>query len=342
MSNKITHNLIHFHRNLKLHIAGGLVALLAVASGSAMAQSNAAKSSPAISNYRIVVGFGAGGVPDSAARLIAAKLSERLKVPAIVESKLGAGGTIAAQNVLSSPADGSTMLSVSPAHATAPAIFKKMPYDTLADFTPVTMIGDGPALLVVPNDLKVRTVAELVAYAKSNPGKLNYSSAGVGSSSHFAAELLNSQAGMDIVHVPFKGIGEALTEVMTGRVQFHIAPYLSAAALVKSGKLRVLAVTSKNRIADLPDVPTVAESGVPGYEWTFWYGILVSAKTPATTVEFLNKEIVAILGLPDVKRQLEQMAVTVSGSSSESFRKLITAETAKFLRIAKSANILPE
>ena len=342
MNHKVRLYLSHFRKNLRLNLAGGLVALLTVISSPAFAQNNATKTPPVISNYRIVVGFGAGGVPDSAARLIAAKLSERLKVPAIVESKLGAGGTIAAQNVLSSPADGATMLSVSPAHATAPAIFKKLPYDTLADFTPVTMIGEGPALMVVPNDLKVRNVAELVAYAKSNPGKLNYSSAGVGSSSHFAAELLNTQAGMDIVHVPFKGIGEALTEVVTGRVQFHIAPYTSAAALVKSGKLRVLAVTSKKRLADMPDVPTVAESGVADYEWTFWYGILVSAKTPTSTVDFLNKEIVAILGLPDVKRQLEQMAVTVSGSTPETFRKLITAETAKFLRIAKSANILPE
>ncbi len=308
----------------------------------AMAQSTGDKAAPAGGTYRIVVGFGAGGVPDAAARLIAQKMSERLKVPAIVESKLGAGGTIAARHVLNAAPDGATMLSVSPAHATAPAIFSKLPYDTLADFTPVTLIGDGPALLIVPNDSKMRTAADLVAYAKSNPGKLNYSSAGVGSSSHFATELFNTQAGIDTVHIPFKGVGEALTEAMTGRVQYHITPYTAAIALVKSGKVKALAVTSKNRIADLPDVPTVAESGVPNYEWTFWYGILVSSKTPASTVDFLNKEIVAILKLPDVQRQLGQMAVTISASSSEEFRKLIASETAKFLRIAKSANIKPE
>ena len=160
MNLRITRLLKDFPRNLSSRISAGLIALLAVATPTTFAQSSADKASPSISNYRIVVGFGAGGVPDAAARLIAAKLSERLKVPAIVESKLGAGGTLAAQNVLSSPADGATMLSVSPAHATAPAIFKKLSYDTLVDFTPVTMIGDGPALLVVPNDLKIKNVSE--------------------------------------------------------------------------------------------------------------------------------------------------------------------------------------
>ena len=219
-----------------------------------------------VTPYKFVVGFGAGGVPDAAARAVAAKLSETSKIPAIVENKLGAGGTIAAQAVLAAPADGRTILSVSPAHATAPAIFKSLSYDTLRDFAPVTLIGEGPALIVVPNDLKARTAGDLVAMAKASPGKLNYASAGVGSSSHFAAEMLRSQAGIDVVNIPYKSIGEALTEVVAGRVQFHIAPYISAISLVKAGRLRALAVTGKKRVADLPDVPTAAESGLPGYE----------------------------------------------------------------------------
>lgn len=322
------------------------IALVLSVGGALFASQSIAQSGepgrPQASSYRFVVGFGAGGVPDAAARLVAAKFAERQKVSAIVDGKLGAGGTLAAQNVLASPADGSVILSVSPAHATAPAVFKKLPYDTLHDFRPVTLLGEGPAVLVVPNDLKVRNVAELIAYAKSNPGKLNYSSAGVGSSSHFAADLFKTHADIDVVHIPYKGVSEALTEVLTGRVQFHVTPYTTAAALVKEGKVRALAVTTRARIADWPDVPTVAESGLPGYEWTFWYGFLVPAKTPKPAVDFLNKEFNAIVRLPDVQRQLNQMGVVVSAGSSDEFAKLIEMEVAKFQKIAKSSGIQPQ
>lgn len=293
-------------------------------------------------NYRFVVGFGAGGVPDAAARAVATKLTETSKIPAIVENKLGAGGTLAAQAVLAAPADGRTILSVSPAHATAPAVFKKLNYDTLRDFKPVTLIGEGPALVVVPNDSKARTVADLVSMAKASPGKLNYASAGIGSSSHFAAELLRSQAGVDLVNIPYKSIGDALTEVVAGRVQFHIAPYISAIGLVKAGRLRALAVTGKRRVPELPDVPTAAESGLPDYEWTFWYGLLVSAKTPAPLVEQLHRELTGILKLPDVQKQLAVMGVEVATGSPAEFRQLLESEVAKYARMAKAANIQPE
>lgn len=296
---------------------------------------------PALPQYKFVVGFGAGGVPDAAARAMAARISERWGIPAIVENKLGAGGTLAAQAVLSAPADGTTILSVSPAHATAPAIFKKLPYDTLHDFTPVTLIGDGPALIVGPKDLKAKDLADLVAQAKAQPGALNYSSAGVGSSSHFAAALFCMQAGIDVLNIPFKGVGEAMTETIAGRVQFHVAPYVSAIKLVKEGRVRALAVTGDKRLADLPDVPTVAEAGIAGYEWKFWYGLLVSAKTPGPVVDQLHKDMTAVLGLPDVQKQLVAMGVTQATSSSAQFRALIEAEIAKYARIAKAANIQP-
>ena len=231
---------------------------------------------------------------------------------------------------------------MSPAHATAPAIFRKLSYDTLRDFAPVTLIGDGPALLVVPNGLKARTMADLVAMAKAAPGQLSYSSAGIGSSSHFAAELLRSQAGIELVNIPSKSIGEAITEVIAGRVQFHIAPYISAIRLAKEGKLRALAVTGKRRMAELPDVPTVAESGVPGYEWTFWYGLLVSAKTPASVVEQLHRDLTGLLKLPDIRKQLAVMGVEVSAGTPAEFRQLLESEVAQYARIAKLANIQPE
>jgi tripartite-type tricarboxylate transporter receptor subunit TctC len=321
-----------------------LAACLFLATSAATAQgaAGAAPAKPALGSYRFVVGFAPGGVPDAAARAIANRLSERWKLPAVVENKLGVGGTLAAQAVLAAPPDGSTLLSVSPAHATAPAIYRKLPYDTLRDFAPVTLIGEGPAVLVVPMDLKVKTVADLVALAKSSPGKLNYSSAGVGSSSHFAAELLRMQAGIDVQHIPFKGVSEALVEVLAGRVQFHVAPYTAAARLVKEGKVRALAVTGTRRVPELPDVPTVAESGVPGYEWSFWYGLLVSAKTPTPVVEQLHKEMSTILRLPEVDQSLRNMGVTVTANGPADFRKLLEVEVAKFTRIAKTANIQPE
>ena len=297
---------------------------------------------PALSSYRFLVGFGAGGVPDAAARLIAATISERWGLPAIVENKTGVGGTLAAKAVLAAPADGSTLLSVSPAHATAPAVFSNPGYDTLRDFVPVTLIGDGPALIVAPRNLPVKNLAELVAQAKARPGSLSYSSAGVGSSSHFAAALFCQQAGIDAVNIPYKSVGEAMTETIAGRVQFHIAPYVSAVAMVKEGRVRALAVTSPQRIVDMPDVPTVAEAGVSGYEWSFWYGLLASAKTPAPVVAQLNKDITGILRLPQVKKQLEAMGVAVAASTPAEFQKLIEAEVAKYARIAKAANITPQ
>lgn len=296
---------------------------------------------PALPLYKFVVGFGAGGVPDAAARAMAARISERWGIPAMVENKLGAGGTLAAQAVLNAPADGTTILSVSPAHATAPAIFRKMPYDTLRDFTPVTLIGDGPALIVAPKDLKAKDLAELVAQAKARPGALNYSSAGVGSSSHFAAALFCMQAGIDVLNIPFKGVGEAMTETIAGRVHFHVAPYVSAIKLVNEGRVRALAVTGDQRLADLPDVPTVAEAGIAGYEWRFWYGLLVSAKTPAPVVDQLHKDMTAVLRLPDVQKQLVAMGVTPSTSTPAQFRALIESEIAKYAHIAKAANIQP-
>lgn len=297
---------------------------------------------PALSSYRFLVGFGAGGVPDAAARLIAATISERWKLPAIVENKTGVGGTLAAKALLAAPADGSTLLSVSPAHATAPAVFSNPGYDTLRDFAPVTLIGDGPALIVAPRNLPAKNLAEMVAQARARPGSLSYASAGVGSSSHFAAALFCQEAGIEAVNIPYKSVGEAMTETIAGRVQFHIAPYVSAVGMVKEGRVRALAVTSSRRIAEMPGVPTVAEAGLPGYEWSFWYGLLASFKTPVPVVAQLSKDITGILRLPQVKKQFETMGVAVAASTPAEFQKLIEAEVIKYARIAKAANITPQ
>ena len=298
--------------------------------------------SPDASTYRFLVGFGVGGIPDLGARLIADELSKRQGKPAIVINKPGVGGTLAALDVLAAAPDGTTILSVTPAHATAAAVYREMRYDTLTDFTPVTLIGDGPALLVVPRDSKFNSVEELLASARANPGSLSYSSAGVGSSTHFGAELLKQSADIDVLHVPYRGVTEALTEVVGSRVDFTLAPYVTAAELVRGDRVRALGVAGTTRLAELPDVPTVSEACVPGYEWTFWYGLLVSSKTPEAIVQRLNQEAVAILNQPDIQERLNQMGVLVAASTPEAFRELIEAEVAKFKRIADAANIQPQ
>ncbi|MFQ3789564.1 tripartite tricarboxylate transporter substrate binding protein [Halomonas sp. A29] len=316
-------------------LGGSSVAMAADSDAPVQVVSNA-------STYRFIVGFGAGGIPDLGARLIAEKLAERQGVPAVVINRPGVGGTMAAQDVLAAPADGTTILSVTPAHATAPAIYREMRYDTLNDFAPVTLIGDGPALLVVPSDSAYATLEDLIDAARANPGGLDYSSAGVGSSTHFAAELLKQQADIDVLHIPYRGVSEALTEVMASRVDFTMAPYVAAVEYVKEGRVRALAVTSRERVEEMPDLPTAMEAGLPDYEWAFWYGLLVPAQTPDETVQRLHQETAAILRLPDVGGRLEEMGVTVSADSPEAFQQLLEAEYEKFKQIAEEANIVPE
>jgi tripartite-type tricarboxylate transporter receptor subunit TctC len=320
-----------------IRVAAGFVLMSVLAAGGlAHAQTFPAKP------LRILVGFTPGGVPDIAARLIAQLLTESWKQPVVVENRLGAGSNIAAQAVAGAPADGYTLLSVSSAHAIAPAIYPKLPFDTLKDFAGVTLTATGPALLIVAPDLGVKSVGELVALARAKPGQLNYASAGVGSGSHFAVELLKSQTGIDAVHVPYKGIPEALTETMTGRVQFFISPFASAINLVKEGKARAIAVTSAQRMAELPELPTVAESGVPGYQWVFWYGLLVPARTPHAIVLQLNAEITRLLRLPEVRQRLAPLGTEPAASTPEAFDKLIVDDVASFTRIARAANIKVE
>lgn len=287
---------------------------------------------------RIIVGFTPGGGPDIIARVVAQKLGEAWKQPVTVENRLGAGSNIAAQAVASAPPDGYTLLSVSSAHAVAPAIYPKLPYDALKDFSGITLAATGPALVIVSPALNVKTMAELVALAKAQPGKLNYSSAGIGSGSHFAVELLRGQTGIDVVHVPYKGIPEALSETMAGRVQFFISPYASAINLVKEGRAKAIAVTGTTRMPDLPDLPTVAEA-VPGYKWVFWYGLLAPAKTPKPILDQLNAEIAKALKSPDVKQRFGPLGIEPVTSSGEEFDKLIAEEIASFTKIARAANI---
>lgn len=288
---------------------------------------------------RIVIGFTPGGVPDITARLIAQRLSELWKQQVVVDNRVGAGGTIAAQIVASANPDGYTLLSVSSAHAAAPTIYPKLPYNTLTDFAGITMTANGSALLIVPPSLGVKSAKDLIALAKAKPGQFNFSSAGVGSGTHFAAELFKTMAGIDVAHIPFKGIPEALTETMTGRVQFFISPLASALALVKDGKALAIGVTSPKRAALLPDVPTVTESGLPGYTWNFWYGLLAPAKAPRALIKRLNGEITRILRQPDTQQRWVALGAEPAPTTPEQFDKLVADEIVAMSKLARAANI---
>jgi tripartite-type tricarboxylate transporter receptor subunit TctC len=287
---------------------------------------------------RIVAGFTPGGGPDITARYIAQKLTENLKQQVIVENRPGAGGTLAAAAVAHAAPDGYTLLSVSSAHAAAAALYSKLPYE-MSELAGITQTGSSKYVLVAAPSAGLRSVKELVAAAKARPGQLNFSSAGVGSGTHFAAEIFKAMAAIDVVHVPFKGIPEALTETMTGRVQFFMAPIANALNQVKDGRLLGLGVSSIKRDALLPEVPSVDEAGVPGYQSELWFGLLTGAGVPRGIVTRLNREIVAILSQPEAAQRWAPIGIEPRPNSPEDFDRMIRSEVALFTKIARAGNI---
>jgi tripartite-type tricarboxylate transporter receptor subunit TctC len=291
---------------------------------------------------RIVIGFTPGGQPDIYARLIAAKLTESLHQQVVVDNRPGAGGVIGTQLVADASPDGHTLLSVSSAHAISPAVRAKLPYDTLKDFAGITMTATATYLLVVPPALGIKTVQEFIALAKAKPGQLNFSSAGTGSGTHFAGEMLKQSANIDVVHVPYKGIPESLTDAVAGRVQFTMAPIASSVTLVKEGRLRALGVSSKRRSGIYPDIPTIAESGLPGFEWDSWGGLLAPAKTPRSIINKLNREVTRILLLPDVEQRLRALGAEPVPTTPAQLDKFIAEQVRVIAQLAKKAGIEPQ
>ncbi len=292
---------------------------------------------------RIVIGFTPGGQPDIFARLIGPKLSDAVRQQVVVDNRPGAGGIIGTQIVVNATPDGYTMMSVSSAHSISPAIYAKLPYDTLKDLAGVTMTATATYVLAVPPSLGVKTVQEFIALAKAKPGQLNFSSAGIGSGTHFAGEMLKQSARIDVVHVPYKGIPESLTDALTGRVQFTMAPIASSLTLVKEGRLRALGVSSKARSGIYPDLPTIAESGLPDFDWNSWGGLLVPAKTPRAIVNKLHGEIVRVLGLPDVQQRLRAMGAEAAPSATpEQFDKFLARQIGVVKQLARTAGIEPQ
>jgi tripartite-type tricarboxylate transporter receptor subunit TctC len=309
-------------------------ALLVVASVSTASAQGDYPSKP----VRILVGFTPGGGPDITARYVATRLGEAWKQQVLVENRPGVGGTLAAGMVARAAPDGYTLLSVSSAHAIAPAIQAKLPYD-MKDLAGVTQTGLSKYVLVVAPSLGVRSVGELLAAAKAKPGQLNFSSAGVGSGTHFAGEMFKAAAGIDVVHVPFKGIPEALGETIAGRVQFFMSPIANAVSPVKEGRLVGLGVSTLERDALMPDVPTVAASGVPGYQTSLWFGLLTTAGVPRPVMEKLNRDIVRVLSEAELKSRWAPLGIEPRPMSPEAFDAVIRDEVASFTRIARSAGI---
>jgi tripartite-type tricarboxylate transporter receptor subunit TctC len=311
-----------------------LLALLAVAAA-APASAQAWPDRP----VKFVMSAPAGSSIDVLGRMIADKLKDKLGQPVIVENKPAAGGTVAVEETAKAPADGYTMVLAFNGPLSITPLLRKLPYDVQKDLAPVITTTSQPNVLAVNAQVPAKDVRELVAYAKANPGKLNYASVGPGSSSHLNGELLKSLAGIDIVHIPFNGSPPAVTSTVQGETQMIFAVMQPLQPQIQSGKLRALAVTSAKRFPLLPDLPTIAESGYPAFESLAWNGVLVPAATPTAVVARLNAEIDAILKQPDVVQKLNALGFELVGGTPEQFAAIIQGESEKWAPIIKSANI---
>jgi tripartite-type tricarboxylate transporter receptor subunit TctC len=288
----------------------------------------------------MIVGFAPGGGTDIASRIIAKKLSENVGQSVVVENRAGAGGNIATEIVARSQPDGYTLLLASVGSlSVAPHIIAKLPYDPVRDLAPITMAVMFPNVLVVHPTVAAQTLADFVKLAQARPGSINYGSSGIGGAGHLAGELFRLMAKVDIVHVPYKGGGPAVTDLLAGQVGAVFATPASAGQYVKAGKLRALAVTGTARSPSMPEVPTVAESGYPGYEATNWYAYVVAAKTPKDIVERWNRELVKVLNTPDVREQLLHHGLEPQPGTSEQLAKHIERELATWGRVVKAAGI---
>jgi tripartite-type tricarboxylate transporter receptor subunit TctC len=305
---------------------------------------SAAFSATAADNYpsksiKWVVPFTPGGAMDTMARTLGDKMSQSMKQPIVIENRPGAGGVIGSTMVAKSEPDGYTMMIVSIGHAVNPSLYPRLSYDSIKDFEPVSLVGVVPNVLVVNPSIKASNVSELVALAKQQPGKLTFASAGSGTTIHLAGELFASMANIDILHVPYKGSAPAVTDLMGRQVDMMFDSVSSAKPYIDSGRLKPLAVTTNKRSSVLPNVPTVAESGIKGYELNGWYAVFVPAKTPQPIVNRLNEELVKALKQPEVKARFTQIGAEAVGSTPAELAQYLKSETTKWSEIVRARNI---
>jgi tripartite-type tricarboxylate transporter receptor subunit TctC len=317
-----------------LHLAAGAAALPAV---SRIARAQAYPTKP----VRIIVGFAPGGAADIMARLIGQWLSERLGQQFVIENRPGAGGNVATEAAVRAPADGYTLLLAHSINAINATLYEKLNFNFIQDIAPVTSFASGALVMVVNPSVPARTVPEFIAYAKANPGKINMASQGVGSTGHVSGELFKMMTGVNLVHVPYRGAGPALIDLLGGQVQVMFPATVSSIEYIRAGRLRALAVTAATRKDALPDIPTVGQF-VPGYEASNWYGIGVPTGTPAEIIGKLNKEVNAGLADAKMKARLADLGETPFPGSPADFSKLIADDTEKWGKVIRAANIKPD
>ncbi len=291
---------------------------------------------------RMIVPFPAGGNADIVARSIGNELSKNLGVPVVIENRGGAGGVIGSEVVAKAPADGYTIMMVSASHVINPSMQKSLPYDTIKDFAGISLVAEVPTVLVVHPSVPANSLKELIAYAKANPGKINFATAGNGTVGHLSAELLKSMAQIKMEHVAYKGNGPAMTDVLGGHVQMIFSSMPSALPHVKSGALRALVVTAPKRSAAAPNIPSTAEAGMPGFDVSTGFGLFAPGKTPRPIINKLNAEVVKALKLPEVRERLASQGAEPVGSTPEEYDAFVKTEIAKWQKVCKEAGIKPQ
>jgi len=317
-----------------LQAAGASAAV--IAAPQLLAQTTAWPTGP----VRIVVGFPPGGGTDALARVVGQKLSEMWKHQVLVETKAGAAGLIAAEYVAQQPSDGSTLLMAHiNSHALAPALQSKLRYDPVRDFVPIVLVGVTPNLLIGHPDLPAKTVKDIVALCQAQPGKISFGSAGPGSAQHLALEMFKLQAKVDALHIPYKGSGPLLTDLMGGQIMYSFETMTAATPHVKSGKVLAIAQTRTQRAKGHPNVPTMQEQGFPGFEATTWYGLAGPGKLSAAIAEKINRDVNTVLAMPDVQERLDTYGAEDGGGSSAKFKDFIASETAKWTLVVKNGNV---
>lgn len=324
---------------MRTAVAGFLrIALLAAIGASpALAQNYPTKP------IRIVIAQAPGSATDVISRVVGNRLSEALAQPIVIEARPGAGGVVGTEAAARSTPDGYTLfMGNNSTHGSNPAVYAKLPYDAISDFAPISFVASVPYVLVVNPSLPVSTVQQFIAHAKSSPGKMNYASAGNGSTHHFCGELLKSMSGIDMLHIPYKGSPPAIAGLLGGEVSLMFANLTDIGSQIKGGKVKPLAVTTPRRASSLPDLPTLSEAGMPGFEITSWFGLLAPAGTPAPIVARLNAETNKVLARADVRDTLGAQGLEVTPGTPEQFAAHIKSEIAKFTRIGKAAGIKAE
>lgn len=311
------------------------VAALAILGAAGVAQAQSYPTKP----IRMVVGFTPGSEIDVVGRLLAQQMSDKLGQRIVVDNRTGAGGTLGGAIVASAPADGYTLSFISVSHAASQGLYPKLPYHTLRDFSAVSQATSAPNVLVVGPSIGVKTAPDLVAMVKAKAGQINFGSAGVGSGTHMTGEMFRLGAQLNVSHVPYKGVPEVLGDTMTGRIHYSFAPIGNVLPLVKEKRVLALAVSTLTRSPSLPDVPTLTESGLPGFDWDQWYGLLAPAKTPAPVVSLLSKELARVLGLPDIRERLAARGSVAKPSTPAEFEKFLRAEVEKITKVIKDGGI---